>query len=96
MQRNPFPKRFHVVYSEIFEAGIYRLEHEFPFIMEALDDVDLWLERSPEQAGETISIFPERYIMLMATPKTRRYPSLRILYEINEKRVVCWHASTRP
>lgn len=95
MQLNPSPDNYRIRYSELFEAGVYRLKKSFPHIFEALDDIELWLKKTPDLAGEPIKVFKDRDMWLMVTAKTPRYPGLRVLYEIGPDWVVCWHIAER-
>jgi hypothetical protein len=79
----------------LFEAAYYRLERTYPYVFEAFDEIDHELRRLPYSAGEPLDVFVGRDMRVMVTPKTRRYPSLRVLYEIEDPRVVCWHVSER-
>jgi hypothetical protein len=93
MRLNPSPSRFFTKHTELFEAGFDRLRRQFPYVDEALDFIELSLTRAPYSAGEPTQVFEGRAMGIMVTPRTRRYPSLRVLFEIEEPRVVCWHVS---
>lgn len=95
MQLNPTPSRFFVKPSALFEECYYRLERTYPYIFEAFENIDHELKRLPYSAGEAIEFLPGRRMYVMVQPRTRRYPSLRVLYEIEDPRVVCWHLSER-
>lgn len=95
MRLNPTPSRFFVKVTELFDAGYYRLEKSYPYVVEAFEEIDHELKRLPFSAGERLDGFEGREMRVLVTPKTRRYPSLRVLYEIEDPRVVCWHVSER-
>ena len=95
MRLNPSPSRFFIKHSEIFEAGIDQLLRRHPLIGEALDDLEDALLKVPYSEGEPTPVFEGRHFRIRLSPKTRRYPALRVLYEIEEPRVVCWHICER-
>lgn len=88
-------RRFALTYSETFEAGFYRLLASNPFLHDAQDYVEWALQRTPHIVGEPSPAFEGRDLRLMLTPGTPRYPALRVLYEIAERTVKCWHVCER-
>jgi len=95
--RDPGDKRYSIDYSDIFQAGFYRLNQFHPFLFEALEAIHWSLERTPHADTERIGVFEneDRDIRLFISPRTPRYPSLRVLLEIDGKRVYLWHVSRR-
>jgi hypothetical protein len=95
MQLNPHSNRFRLSYSAVFEAAYYAIQAKHPFLLEAMDYVHWLLERTPYSEGEPCYAFEDRDIRVLLTPKTPRYPSLRVLFEIVDPRVHCYHISER-
>jgi hypothetical protein len=95
--RDPNDDRFSVDYSEIFEAGFYRLKESYPLLFEALEAIHWSMERTPYSDTEKVDVFEtsNREIRLFITPRTPRYPALRVLLEITGRRVFLWHVSLR-
>ena len=88
-------RRNQILNSEIYDAAVERLLRKYPHADVPLADAALSLERFPRDAGESIMIFEGRDIRLLVTGRTARFPSLRILYEVDAPRVVRWHVSER-
>ena len=85
--------------SELFEAAFYRLEQNFPFLAEAYDSLEWTMERDPLGNSVPCAAFRNegRDLRLATTPKTTRYPSLRVLLEVQaeRRRVYFWQMSSR-
>ena len=88
---------FHIAHSELFETAYFNLERQFPFLSEAYDDLDWIMSRDPWGNSEPVAAFPERNLRLAVTPRTPRYPSLRVLMEVEveRRRVLFWSLSAR-
>jgi hypothetical protein len=96
MRLNPQPSRFHVHHSELYEAGVKRLRATFPFVDEALENLEWSLQRAPYSEGERLAEkFPDRQMWWTVLPHSNRYPALRVLFEIVDPKVFCWHVSER-
>ena len=84
----------------MFEAAFDRLERNFPFLAEAYDSIEWTMERDPKGNSVPSEAFRDegRDIRLAFTPRTTRYPSLRVLLEVQEdlRRVYFWSLSVRP
>lgn len=96
--RDPDDNRFQVDYSELFQAGFYKLKNTYPMLFEALEAIHWTLERTPHGESEKVDVFQgqaDRDIRLFITPRTPRYPALRVLIEIDGKRVLLWHVALR-
>ena len=88
--RNPFK----IVHSTYFVAAWYKgIEQKYVFAHEILDQLEWSLERDPAAEGEACPAFPGRDIRFTVTPRTRRLPSLRFLFEIRGHEVAIWHVS---
>ena len=83
--------------SEMFEAAFFRLEQNFPYLVEAYDALTWTMERDPRGNSELCRAFRSegRELRVSLTPRTTRYPSLRVLVEVQEeiRRVYFWHLS---
>lgn len=88
---------FRTTHSELFEAAFLKLEGNFPFIAEAYDLLDWLMARDPWGESLPVDAFSERRMRLVLTAATRRFPSLRVLAEIEEERrlVTFWHLGLR-
>lgn len=88
---------YHIAHSELFEAAYHGLERQFPYLAEAYDELDWTMAREPLANSEPTPAFPGRNLRLAVTPRTTRYPSLRVLIEVEEqrRRVFFWHLSVR-
>jgi len=84
-----------VGHSELFEAAFDRLRDQYPLLLEALDFIEWSLQRTPLQDSEPVPAFAAVNIRVFITPRTPRYPSLRVLIEVGEKRVYLWHVAER-
>ena len=95
MRIRPGPRNpYRIVHSEFFEAAWFqKIELQCPHAHEVLDQLEWSLERNPSAEGEHCDAFEDRDIRLTVTPKTRRLPSLRFLFEIGEREVAIWHVS---
>lgn len=82
-------------YQPLFEASIYALKERYPQIVDALEYIHWTLERTPHAETVPAPAFPERDIRLLVTPRSPRFPALRVLIEIEGPVVICWHASER-
>lgn len=89
--------RFHITHSELFEAGYYALQRQFPFLDEAYDNLEWTLSRTPLAESVPVRVFENRNLRLTYTPKMSRYPGLRVLFEVSEVRrlVHMWHLDIR-
>lgn len=86
--RNPY----RIVHAEFFEAAWYhQIEERCPQAHEVLDQLEWSLERTPSLEGEPCDAFEGRDIRFTVTPRTRRLPSLRFLFEIRDREVAIWH-----
>ena len=80
-----------VGHSELFEAGFDRLRDQYPHLLEALEFIEWSLQRTPFQDSEAVNAFADVDIRVFITPRTPRYPSLRVLIEVKGQRVYLWH-----
>jgi hypothetical protein len=95
MRLNPSPSRFTIKFSPLFETAEARLSVAYPFLGSALDDLEAALLKTPYSEGEPCPAFPDRDFRVRVSPRTARLPGLRVLYEIEDPRVVCWAISER-
>ncbi len=88
---------YRTVHSEIFEAGYLQLEAQYPHLVEAYDQIEWTMRRTPRASSEPTPAFPDRDMRLAYTPRTPRYPALRVLIEVDEgqDRVILWHLAVR-
>lgn len=96
MRLNPQPSRFRVSHSELYEASVRKLAQTYPFVDEALESLEWSLRRIPFSEGELCAAFPGRELRFTVLPRTNRYPSLRVLFEVIDPTVYCWHACEAP
>ena len=85
------PSNFIIRDSEVFETAVESLKRQFPLIYDALDDIEWVLRRDPRAESTILSLFEGRELRIHVTPRTPRYPKLRVLLEINGNIVTCWH-----
>jgi hypothetical protein len=74
--------------------GSPRILANYPLAEIALADLELLLRRTPD-ASDVLNLWPDREMHIARTPATRLFPGLRLLYEIDEPRIVRWHVSAR-
>jgi len=86
---------FTVGHSELFEAAFDRLRAKYPLLLEALDFIEWSLQRRPREDSEPAEAFEKVDLRVFITPRTPRYPSLRVLIEVGERRVYLWHIDER-
>src|SRR5258708_28376035 len=86
---------FTVGYSEQSEAAFERLRDQYPLLLEALDYIEWSLQRTPRQDSEPARAFANVDLRIFITPRTPRFPSLRVLIEVSAKRVYLWHVAER-
>ncbi len=90
---------YHTRELELFEAAYFMLERTFPFLGEAYDALEWTMQRDPRGNSELCRAFrdQDREFRVALTSRTPRYPSLRVLIEIDEdvRRVSLWHLSVR-
>lgn len=93
MRLNPGPPTpYSIKHADLFvDAWFNRIAPVLPFANEALDALEWSLARKPDNEGEFCPAFFDRHFRVTVTPKTRRYPPLRFLFEIEQSRVVIWH-----
>ena len=91
--RRPPSDEFRLEFSELCEAGFNRLAEDYPLIFDVYEFFEFALKRLPSQRGEATPAFPDtdRQLLLLMTPPTRNYPSLRVLFEITGRTVLIWH-----
>ena len=89
------PDRYRLDYAELCEAGFRLLERTYPLVVDVLEYFEFALRRRPAEAGEPCLAFVDqgRDLRLLMTPATPNYPSLRVLFEITERRDYVWHVS---
>lgn len=85
---------FSISHSELFEGAVFALQRQFPLIDESVQFLEWSLARTPFN-NERCPAFEGRDIFTAYTPRTRRAPSLRILYEVGHGQVLLWHLSVR-
>lgn len=85
---------FSIGHSELFEEAVFALQRQFPFVDEGIQNLEWMLRRSPF-GNEKCPAFEGRDIFIVASPRTPRAPSFRVLYEVYERRVYLWHLSVR-
>jgi hypothetical protein len=94
LRLNPHPARFHVRHADLYESCVRRILRDNPYADEALQLLEWSLERVPYSEGERLAEpYPDRPIYFTVTPATPRYPALRVLYEIVDPPVYCWHVA---
>jgi hypothetical protein len=64
-------------------------------LLEALEFIEWSLQRTPLQDSEPTPAFEDANIRIFVTPRTPRFPSLRVLIEVGERRVYLWHIADR-
>lgn len=95
MRLNPTRSRFFTKHSEMFDKAYAQLVATYVDLRDAFFLLDDELRRTPYSVGEPTDIFPNRQFFLALTPRTVRHPGLRVLYEVEDPRVVCWHVGER-
>ena len=90
MRLNPYPSRFFVSHSELYEQGTFSLRAKFPHIDPLLVSIEDALKKTPHLEGEVTSAFAEREFRVHSIGRTAMLPGVRVLYEIADPRVVCW------
>lgn len=99
MRLNPYPKRFSVKFSGVFEAAVDRIRKSYPNATAVLEEIEFTLANDPEVRGTVCDGFDlrEADVRYYVTARTRRLPTFRVLYEIEweRKRTVAWHIAER-
>jgi hypothetical protein len=85
---------YSISHSELFEEAVYALQRQFPLIDEAAQNLEWMLRRAPLN-NERCPAFEGRDMFIAVSPKTSRSPSIRVLYEVGDRKVFLWHLSVR-
>lgn len=95
MRLNPSPSRFFIRHAEAYEKGCALLRLRHPFIDPQIQNIEDLLRKTPHSEGYPCDAFPGRDIRYHVAPRTTLLPAIRVLYEIEDPRVVCWVISEK-
>ncbi|CAN5569748.1 hypothetical protein BH10PSE4_BH10PSE4_44900 [soil metagenome] len=83
-----------IKHSELFDEAVYALQHQVPFIDDALQNFEWFLRPAPYD-NERCAAFEGRALFIALVARTSRSPSLRLLCEVEDQTIFLWQVDVR-